>query len=87
MALHPDFIVKDDRGDVWIVETEGRGELDLPRKMARLVQWCDDATAASRAAGGPQYRFAFVDQEGFGKQPPGSLAELATMFREYQPPA
>jgi type III restriction enzyme len=53
--------------------------------MARLAQWCDDATAASQAQGGPAYRFAYVDQDGFDRHPPGSLAELATMFREYHP--
>ena len=51
---------------------------------ARLAQWCDDATAASRAQGGPEYRFVYVDQEGFDRYPPGSLADLATMFREFQ---
>ncbi len=80
----PDFIVKDMRGAVWIVETKGREELDLPRKMARLAQWCADATAASQAEGGPAYRFVYVDQPGFERHAPKTLAELATMFREYQ---
>ena len=80
----PDFIVKDDRSDIWIIETKGREELDLPRKMARLEQWCADATSASRALGGPAYQFIYVDQGGFERHPPASLAELATMFREYQ---
>ena len=83
----PDFIVRADDGTVWIIETKGREELDLPRKMARLAQWCSDATAASAAAGGPAYRFAYVDQDRFDRHPPASLAELASMFREYQPPA
>ena len=83
----PDFIVKDARGDVWVIETKGREELDLPRKMARLAQWCDDATAASRAEGGPAYRFVYVDQEGFERHALATLTELATMFREYQPEA
>jgi type III restriction enzyme len=81
----PDFIVKGEDGSITIVETKGREELDLPRKMARLAQWCDDATAASQAQGGPAYRFAYVDQDGFDRHPPGSLAELTTMFREYHP--
>ena len=81
----PDFIVKSDSGDITIVETKGREELDLPRKMARLAQWCGDASAASREQGGPAYRFVYVDQHGFDRHPPASLAELATMFREYQP--
>ena len=49
----PDFIVKSDSGEVTIVKTE---ELDLPRRMARLAQWCGDASAASREQGGPAYR-------------------------------
>ena len=83
----PDFIVRANDGTVWIIETKGREELDLPRKMARLAQWCDDATAASAAVGGPAYRFVYVDQAGFDKHPPASLAELVTVFREYQPHA
>jgi type III restriction enzyme len=83
----PDFIVKGDDGSITVVETKGREELDLPRKMQRLAQWCDDATAASLAQGGPAYLFAYVDQEGFERHPPASLTELATMFREYQPDA
>ncbi len=38
-------------GAVWIFETKGREELDLPPKMARLAQWCLDASAASQAHG------------------------------------
>ena len=81
----PDFIVKADDSSVTIIETKGREELDLPRKMTRLAQWCEDASAASQAHGEPVYRFAYVDQEGFDRHPPSGLAELATMFREYQP--
>src|SRR5208283_650789 len=40
----PDFIIRTTDGTVWIVETKGRAELDLPRKMERLRQWCADAT-------------------------------------------
>ena len=80
----PDFLVKSTEGDVWIIETKGREELDLPRKMSRLAQWCEDANLASATQGGPAYRFAYVDQERFDRHPPASLAELVTMFREYQ---
>lgn len=93
MALHPSLprspyfnriVGEPGHGRILIVETKGREELDLPRKMARLAQWCEDASAASRAQGGPTYRFVYVDQDGFDRHVPGSLAELATMFREYQ---
>ena len=43
----PDFIVRTADGAVWIVETKGRVELDLPQKMTRLRQWCADASTAS----------------------------------------
>ena len=66
----PDFFAKASDGTVWIIETKGREELDLPRKMARLAQWCADATAASAAQAGPAYRFAYVDQTRFNKHPP-----------------
>jgi len=42
----PDFIIRTADGVIWIAETKGRAELDLPQKMARLKQWCADATAA-----------------------------------------
>jgi type III restriction enzyme len=80
----PDFLVKADDGSITIVETKGREELDLPRKMARLAQWCEDATAASQAQGGPRYGFIYVDQESFERHPPQSFAGLVTGFREYQ---
>ena len=44
--------VKADDGTVTIVETHGREELELPRRMARRAQWCIDATAASHAHDG-----------------------------------
>ena len=71
-------------GTVWIVETKGREELDLPQKMVRLRQWCEDATAASQTDAGPAYRFVYVDQESFERNSPNSLAALATAFTEYQ---
>ena len=80
----PDFIIKTTDNTVWIVETKGREELDLPQKMARLRQWCTDATSASQAEGGPAYRFVYVDQVGFERNPPKSFATLATGFTEYQ---
>jgi type III restriction enzyme len=80
----PDFFVKTGDGTVYIVETKGRTELDLPRKMQRLRQWCLDATAASTAAGGPAYRFVYVDQAGFERHKPKTFAALTAGFREYQ---
>jgi type III restriction enzyme len=80
----PDFIVRTTDGTVWLVETKGREELDLPQKMARLRQWCADATAASVGESGATYRFVYVDEDGFMKHPPATMAALAASFTKYQ---
>jgi type III restriction enzyme len=80
----PDFIVRTTDGTIWIVETKGRTELDLPQKMARLCQWCEEATAASITEGGPVYRFVYVDQAGYERSPPKDFMGLAASFREYR---
>jgi|CXWL01.1.fsa_nt_gi hypothetical protein len=69
-----DFIVRTASGDVFIIETKGREEIDLPRKMRRMKEWCADTTSASRAISGPAYRHVFVDQEGFEKHTPRDFA-------------
>jgi len=80
----PDFIVRALDGTVWVIETKGREEIDVPQKMARLRQWCADATEASATEGGTTYRFAFVDQKGYERHPPKTLAGVAASFTEYQ---
>jgi type III restriction enzyme len=80
----PDFIVRTTDGIVWIVETKGREEIDVPQKMARLRQWCADATAASASDGGTNYRFVFVDQKGFERHPPKTMGGLVASFTDYQ---
>ncbi len=80
----PDFLVKTTDGTIWIVETKGRAELDLPRKMARLAQWCADATAAEED--GARYDFVFVDQKSFEQHAPQTFAALAASFTEYRQP-
>ncbi len=77
----PDFFVRTADGVIWIVETKGREELDLPRKMARLKQWCEDATSAEE--NGQRYGFVFVDQIGFTKHAPKTFAALTQSFTEY----
>ncbi len=52
--------------------------------MNRLRQWCEDATGASRDEDGTVYRFVYVDQEGYERNPPKTFASLVAGFREYQ---
>ncbi len=78
----PDFIVRTADGVIWIVETKGRTELDLPQKMTRLKQWCADATATKE--NNQHYNFVFVDQNGFETHAPKTFTSLATSFTEYK---
>lgn len=82
----PDFLVKAEDGAIYVIETKGRMELDLPQKMTRLRQWCADATAASVAQEGPPYRFVYVDEKGFKAHRPETFQGLVDTFREYQEP-
>ncbi len=78
----PDFIVRTSDGTVFIVETKGRKELDLPQKMKRLAHYCADANAVEED--GTNYDLVFVDQEGFQRNTPKTFAALNTSFREYR---
>jgi len=80
-----DFIVRTTDGTIWLVETKGREELELPQKMARLAQWCADATTADAIQAPPRrYDYVFVDQASFEKHPPTTFTGLAAAFTEYK---
>ncbi len=77
----PDFIVRTTAGKTVIVETKGLEELELPQKMARLSQWCDDV---NRVRGSDEFDFVYVDQENFEKHDVKSFDSLMRSFREYK---
>ena len=64
-----------------IVETKGREDLDVPLKMARLRQWCEDINRVQTEV---EYDFVYVDEESFEKFKPKSFADLLAGFREYK---
>ena len=78
---YPDFLVKLADKRVVIVETKGLEDLDVPLKMERLRQWCEDI---NRVQSDVIYDFVFVDQESFEKFVPKSLEQLMDGFREYK---
>lgn len=78
---YPDFIVKLSPKAHCIVETKGLEDLDVPLKMARLKQWCEDINRVQTAV---VYSFVFVDQASFEKYRPTTFKALAGGFTEYQ---
>ena len=78
---YPDFIVKVTPELVVIIETKGREELDLPQKMERLKQWCEDVNKVGSAV---TYDFVYVDEESFKEFGPSSFGDVLGGFREYK---
>jgi type III restriction enzyme len=78
---YPDFMVKLSDRRIVIVETKGREDLDVPLKMARLRQWCEDI---NRVQTDVEYDFVYVDEESFEKYKPTSFRQLLEAFKEYK---
>ncbi len=78
---YPDFIVRLKDGRLVIIETKGQEDLDVPLKMERLKQWCEDLNRIQSAV---YYDYVFVDQSGFEKYHPKSFNELLDGFLEYK---
>jgi len=78
---YPDFIVKVSDTEVYVVETKGREDLDVPQKMERLKQWCKDINKVQSEI---KYGFVFVDEESFNQYQPGSFSSLVNSFRQYK---
>ena len=78
---YPDFLVKLSDKRVVIVETKGQEDLDVPLKMARLRQWCEDINGIQSDV---EYDFVYVDEESFKRYRPSSFRQLIDGFREYK---
>ena len=80
-SYYPDFIVKLSEKEMVIVETKGQEDLDVPLKMARLRQWCQDVNAVQSEV---KFDYVFVDQENFEKYEVKSIRSLIENFIEYK---
>lgn len=78
---YPDFFVKTANGTLYIAETKGREDLDVPLKMERLKQWCIDVQQVQPET---KIDFVYVDQESFESYRPKSFSNLVAGFREYK---
>ena len=78
---YPDFMVKLSGKRLVIVETKGQADLDVPLKMARLSQWCEDINRVQKDVA---YDFVYVDEESFEKYKPMSFRQLLEGFKDYK---
>ena len=78
---YPDFLVRLTDGRVVVVETKGMVDLDVPHKMRRLAQWCEDVNAIYAAEA---YDFVYVDQESFDRYVHRDFQQILDSFLEYK---
>ena len=74
---YPDFIVKRTNGEIWIIETKGREDLNDPGKLERLKQWCVDATALHS---GHSYQALFIREEDWERYTPKNFHDAIAGF-------
>ncbi len=79
---YPDFVIHLENGERFVVETKGAENLDDPRKIERLKNWCEDATRST----GKIYRHLYVRQEDWDSLglTPNSFAEIVTVFKDFE---
>lgn len=68
----PDFLVRDNDGKHYLVETKGQQDSNVPHKASAAVAWCK---AASKR--GQKWEYVFVPQAVFEDSADENLAELA----------
>lgn len=73
---YPDFIVKKTEDNIWIIETKGREDLDVPLKWERLVSWCKDASSKT----GKNITPVYVFEDHWKKYRPSNFKELCSIF-------
>ena len=52
---YPDFLVKKSENEVYIIETKGNADLNVPLKLKRLKEWCDDINSKQEVRFIPLY--------------------------------
>ncbi len=77
----PDFLVKKSPNEIYIVETKGREELDVPQKMERLKLWCEDVNGLQKDV---RYDFLYVDENSFGGYNYNKFSDIVSSFTEYK---
>lgn len=69
---YPDFVVKINDTEYWIVETKGREDVEVILKDQAAHNWCNNATQLSEAT----WRYLKVQQKDFENLHPSNFQEL-----------
>jgi type III restriction enzyme len=77
---YPDFFVKVNNKEIYIVETKGREDLDDIEKIKRLFQWCEDINHAQKEV---IFKALYVKQEEYEKYSPKNFDQLVRNFSSF----
>ena len=82
---YPDFIVRNNKGSIFIIETKGLEDLNVLPKWRRLVSWCNDATTLGN--NGRVFNPLFVSQHDFDEmeRTVNSFDEFTKLTRDRKP--
>ncbi|MBN2082294.1 DEAD/DEAH box helicase family protein [bacterium] len=76
---YPDFIVRETESVIWVIETKGREDKKDIAKIARLKQWCSDASAL---ADDTTYLSLYVKEEDWNTYKPSDFKQLIDTFKD-----
>jgi len=76
---YPDFIVKRNEREIFIIETKGLEDLDVPLKLERLKQWCEDINKIESQI---KFNWLYIKQDKFEKYNPNDFSALIRGFRD-----
>lgn len=76
---YPDFIIKKDVKNIYVIETKGREDLNDLKKIERLAQWCEDANKSQSKY---KYSMLYVKQEDWEKYKVKDFEELIGIFNK-----
>ncbi|HEU5378662.1 MAG TPA: DEAD/DEAH box helicase family protein [Ktedonobacteraceae bacterium] len=69
---YPDFVVKTELDEMWLVETKGQESLEVKYKDMAAQLWCENATTLT----GQQWRYVKVPQKEYEKLQPVEFYDL-----------
>ena len=71
----PDFAAVDNSGTHWLLESKGQETIEVLRKDAAAVRWCETATELT----GKQWKYMKIPQKEFEALQPTRLSDLAAL--------
>jgi type III restriction enzyme len=75
---YPDFFVKKTEDEIYIIELKGREELDVPNKLERLKQWCEDVNKLQSKI---KYDWLYVNEDKFNLFRARNFEEFIKAFK------